>query len=212
MSPKLPTSVFAEWVERGYTEWLDRVNPLPNTPTIDLTEDEVKPSTIEIEIGLLALVFELPMEAQKLISKGVFWGDFKRAEILNYYPELPQDMLEKVWEWNENLVGGLNWKWGLKLFMARRNSLEVSVCGGSNECWRNHRDTMELNYHLPRLATRELGKGNSKEKQDFQKYLGAVRMVCNENARYYNSIHRELEGHPKTTPFKKLTTKSFDRR
>mgnify|MGYP003629737906 CR=1 FL=1 len=208
MSPKLPTSVFAEWVERGYTEWLDRVNPLPNTPTIDLTEDEVKPSTIEIEIGLLALVFELPMEAQKLISKGVFWGDFKRSRILNFDPEIPQDMLDKKNEWN-NYFGELDWRWGLKLFMARRNSLEVSVCGGSRNLWRNHRDTHELNYHLSRLATRELGKGNSKVKQDFQKYLGAVRMVCNENQRYYTGS--PTKDHP-TKPFKKLTIKSFDRR
>jgi len=213
MSPKLSTSIFAEWVERGYTEWLDRVNPLPNTPTIDLTEDEVKPSTIEIEIGLLALVFNIPMEAQELISKGVFWGDFKRSRILtmNPYAETWEIVEDKYNSWGR-LDGCNEFLWFMKFERARKNSLEnacrLDRCGGSR--FSDH--TNNLTY----LATKHFGKGNSKIKQDFQKYLGAVRMACKNHAKIDAGITKPLGtpcgwiNHTHSRPFKKLTCSSFD--
>tara|TARA_R110002049_G_scaffold303587_1_gene498032 strand:+ start:496 stop:1116 length:621 start_codon:yes stop_codon:yes gene_type:complete len=205
MSPKLPTSIFAEWVERGYTEWLDRVNPLPNTPTIDLTEDEVKPSTIEIEIGLLARVFGLPMEAQELISKGVFWGDFKRSRILNMDPfaETWEIVEDKYRSWGRISNTGMSFLWFMEFERARKHSLEnackLDRCGGSR--FSDHSN------NLTYLATEHFGKGNSKVKQDFQKYLGAIRMVCKNDARFYTGS--PTKDHP-TKPFKKLTCSSFD--
>lgn len=63
----LPTSIFAEWVDRGVGAWMD-ASGIP-------TKHEVakpKTSCMEVEIALLCLVKELPQEAQTLITRGVF--------------------------------------------------------------------------------------------------------------------------------------------
>lgn len=65
----LPQSIFAEWVARGVEEWMDKVEPLPTTPPIKPFEN---PSSTEIEIGLLAVVYDLPKEVSALITRGVF--------------------------------------------------------------------------------------------------------------------------------------------
>lgn len=72
---RLPTSTFAEWVDRGVGEWMDNLS-IPFVPIIDLTSDSIvtttKPSSVEVEIGLLQLVFDLPPEAVRLITRFVF--------------------------------------------------------------------------------------------------------------------------------------------
>ena len=77
----------------------------------------------------------------------------------------------------------------------------------------------DINYtnDLTELAKKHFGKGNSKVKQDFQKYLGAVRMSCNNDAEIDTPFDAPIraEGwinHTHSRPFKKLTCSSFDRR
>ena len=48
----------------------------PPTPTLT-----IKPSSIEIEIGLLSIAFDLPKEVMELIKKAVFWGDWKPSNL-----------------------------------------------------------------------------------------------------------------------------------
>ncbi len=43
-----------------------------------------KPSSIEIEIGLIALVFDLPLEVKKYIQKKVFWADWKSSPTIQF--------------------------------------------------------------------------------------------------------------------------------
>lgn len=57
-----PTSIFAEWVDRGVGAWMD-ASGIPTKP---------KTSCMEVEIALLCLVKELPQEAQNIIVKEVF--------------------------------------------------------------------------------------------------------------------------------------------
>lgn len=74
MLTHLPTSIFAEWVDRGVGEWMDKIK-VPFVEVIDLTDDTIIPkksSTIEVEIALLQLVYGLPDEAVRIITNNVF--------------------------------------------------------------------------------------------------------------------------------------------
>lgn len=121
-----------------------------------------KPSSIEVEIGLLQLVFQLPNEVIEIIKKEVFWGDWKPTL-------LPKDDIADECDTKINFGAD---KVRMELAMTQENGRRWSL---ENAAETITTGTLIEHIGIQGKAKREFGSGNNKHKKQAQLYYETLK-------------------------------------
>ena len=234
--PQLPTSIFAEWVDRGVGAWMDASSvPTHHTaPAAVIQLTNSKTSCMEVEIGLLCLVKGLPTDAQNIIVKEVFCN---RLPVL-HHAQLPvalkvRNMRMDFRREAKKTISVLNDEWGKmtgKQVVKERCHFVASQHQryGERDAGRIHsivkascyvQKTAKwgdywTHYAIEQKAKMEFGKGNSTAKKHAQLYYEAINEIAQNSASIYTDVrdshHLFIEDNGGRRPFKRLTRGSWE--
>ena len=210
---QLPTSIFAEWVDRGWGEWMDINEPLANVPTIDLTSTTLVGSGKELELTRLAIMWGIPTEIMSMISLMAFSAPFPLL------CQIRQEELLEIPHWTRIYeTKTLENASTLTMTYTIGQSEGQKKCVDDGRMWSIERSMMERDFicHSPSsFAKLIFPKGNSKAKSQFTLHMEAVCQTIPSPSQY-NTAKCYSKPNPYSDPthrkpFKRLSRGSWNK-